>query len=77
MYSKQKRRFKSKRVQHDYRKKSIKRYIIIIIEIKTGIMINVDASAKRIIYVKKAIFRILLHVVAKLEYIYQVLLTIQ
>ena len=36
------------------------------IQIKSGITINVDASAKSIIYVKKVIFGILLHVVAKL-----------
>ena len=37
-----------------------------VIQIKSGIMINVDASAKNIIYVKKNIFGILLHVVAKM-----------
>ena len=35
------------------------------IEIKSEIMINVDASAKTIIYAKKIIFRILQHVVPK------------
>ena len=37
-----------------------------VIHIKNGIMIDVDASAKNIIYVKKIIFGILLHVVAKM-----------
>ena len=36
-----------------------------VIQIKRGIMINVDTSVKNIIYVKKIIFGILLHVVAK------------
>ena len=36
-----------------------------IIQIKSGIMINVDVSIKNIIYGKKIIFGILLHVVAK------------
>ena len=34
-------------------------------QIKSGIMINVDASVKNI-YLKKNIFRTLLHVVAKM-----------
>ena len=34
-----------------------------VIQIKSGITINVDASAKTIIFVKKIIFGILLHVV--------------
>ena len=38
-----------------------------VIEIKSGIMINVDVSVKSIIYVKKIIFGILLHVVVKME----------
>ena len=33
-----------------------------VIQIKSGITVNVDASAKNIIYVKKIIFGILLHV---------------
>ena len=36
-------------------------------QIKSGITINVDVSAKSIIYVKKIIFGILLHVVVKME----------
>ena len=36
-----------------------------VIHIKSGIMINVDVSVKNIIYVKKVIFGILLHVVVK------------
>ena len=37
-----------------------------VIQIKSGITINVDASVKNIIYVKKIIFGTLLHVVAKM-----------
>ena len=37
-----------------------------VIQINGGITINVDVSVKNIIYVKKIIFGILLHVVAKL-----------
>ena len=36
------------------------------IQIKSGITINVDASVKNIIYLKKIIFGILLHVAAKM-----------
>ena len=36
------------------------------IQIKSGILIDVDASAKNIICVKKIVFGILLHVVAKM-----------
>ena len=36
------------------------------IQIKSGITINVDASAKNIIYVNKVIFRILLYAVVKM-----------
>ena len=38
-----------------------------VIQIKSGRTINVDASVKSIIYVKKNTFGILLHVVAKIE----------
>ena len=38
-----------------------------VIQIKSGIAINADASAKNIIYVKKITFRIPLHVVIKME----------
>ena len=37
-----------------------------VIQIKIGIMINADVSVKNIIYVKKIIFGILPHVVAKI-----------
>ena len=40
-----------------------------VIQIKSGTMINVDMSVKNIIYVKKIIFGILLHVVAEMVYI--------
>ena len=38
-----------------------------VISTKKGIMINLDAIAKHIIYIKKIIFEILVHVVAKIE----------
>ena len=38
-----------------------------VIQIKSGITINVDASLKKIIYVKNIIFGMLLHVVVKME----------
>ena len=38
-----------------------------VIQIKSGITINVDASVKNIIYMKNIIFGILLHVVVKGE----------
>ena len=38
-----------------------------VIQIKRGIMINVDMSVKNIIYMKKIVFGILLHVVAKMQ----------
>ena len=37
-----------------------------VIQIKSGISINVDTSVRNIIYVKRIIFAILLHVVAKM-----------
>ena len=68
--------FKSKRVQHDYRNKwienmydantNINLMVECVIQIKSGIMINADVSVKNIIYVKKIIFAILIHVVAKM-----------
>ena len=41
-----------------------------IIQINGGIMINVDLSVKNIVYMKKIISGILLHVVAKMVKIY-------
>ena len=38
-----------------------------VIQTKSGKMINVDASVKNVIYVKKVIFGILLHVVVKMK----------
>ena len=38
-----------------------------VIQINGGIMINVYVSVKNVMYVKKIIFGILLHVVAKME----------
>ena len=43
------------------------------ISFECGIMINVDASAKTFMCVKKIIFGIPLHVLVKMENIYQVL----
>ena len=48
-----------------------------VIQIKSEIITNVCASVKNITYVKKIIFEILLHVVAKEVNIKQVLLTVQ
>ena len=41
-----------------------------VIQMNSRIMINVDGGAKNIIYLKKVIFGILLHVVAKTSNIY-------
>ena len=49
----------------------------VVTQIKSGITIKSDMSAKKIIYVKKTVFGILLHVVAKMVKTQQVLLTIQ
>ena len=38
----------------------------VVTQIKSGITIKSDMSAKKIIYVKKTVFGILLHVVAKM-----------
>ena len=48
-----------------------------IIQINDGIMINVNVIAKIIMYAKKIMFGILLHVVVKMDNIYQVLWMIQ
>ena len=48
-----------------------------LIQIIGRVMINVDASVKNIIYVKKIMFGILLHVIVKMENIWQVLWMIQ
>ena len=48
-----------------------------VVQINGGIMINVDVSVKKLMYVKKIMFAILLHVIAKMENIYQVLWIIQ
>ena len=48
-----------------------------VIQIKSGITISVDVSGKSIINMKKILLGILLHVIAKMVNIYQVLLTIQ
>ena len=48
-----------------------------VIQIKSGIMTYVGASVKKIIYVEKIVRGILLHVVAKMVNIQEVLLTIQ
>ena len=38
-----------------------------VIQINGGITINVDVSVKKVIYVKKIMFGILLHVIVKME----------
>ena len=38
-----------------------------VIQINGGIMINVNVSVKNIMYVKKIMFGILLHVIVKME----------
>ena len=48
-----------------------------VVQMVGGIMINVDVSVKKLMYVKKIMFVILLHVTAKMENIYQVLWIIQ
>ena len=44
-----------------------------VIQIKSGILMNVDGSVKNIIYASKNIFGILVHVVAKMKNIWQIL----
>ena len=39
----------------------------IVIQINGGIMINVDVSVKNVIYVKKIVFEILLHLIVEME----------
>ena len=41
----------------------------IVVLIDGGIMINVDVSVKNVMYKKKIMFGILLHVIVKMEYI--------
>ena len=48
-----------------------------VIQIITEITINIDVSVKNVMYMKKVIFGILLHVVTKTENIYKVLWMIQ
>ena len=48
-----------------------------VIQINGEITINVDVSVKKFMYVKKIMFGILLHVIGKMENIYQVLWMIQ
>ena len=42
-------------------------------QINGGIMINVDVIVKNVMYVKKIMFGVLLHVIVKMENILQVL----
>ena len=49
----------------------------ILIKINGGRMINVNVSVKNVMYVKKIMFGILIHVIVKIENIYQVLWMIQ
>ena len=48
-----------------------------VIQIIGGITINVDVNVKRLMYVKKIMFGILLHVIVKIENIWQVLWMLQ
>ena len=48
-----------------------------VIQIKSGITINVELNVKSRIYEKKIMFGIVLHIVVKMDNIQQVLLTIQ
>ena len=48
-----------------------------VIQLNSGIMINVDVSAKKSMYVKKIMFGILVNVLVKIKNIYQVLSIIQ
>ena len=48
-----------------------------VIQNNCGIKVNVDLSVKNVMYVKKIIFGILLHVFARIENMYQVLWMIQ
>ena len=48
-----------------------------VVKIKSPITITADASARKMIYAKQIIFGILLHVIAKMVNIQQILLTIQ
>ena len=45
----------------------------IVNQINGGIMINVDVTAKNVMYVKKIMFGILLHVIVKMENFQQIL----
>ena len=45
----------------------------IVIQINGGTMINVDVSVKNVIYVKRIMFGILLHLIVEMENIQQVL----
>ena len=48
-----------------------------VIQIIGGITINVDLNVKKLMYVKKIMFGILLHVIVKIENIWQVLWMLQ
>ena len=48
-----------------------------VIQIIGGITINVDVNVRKLMYVKKIMFGILLHVIVKIENIWQVLWMLQ
>ena len=48
-----------------------------VIQINGGIAINVDVNVKKLMYVQKIMFRILVNVFVKIENIYQLLWMIQ
>ena len=81
MCSKQNRILKCKCVQHDYMNKWIKKKLTKhmsceckcklmeenVIQINSGITININVSVKYVMYAKKIIFGMMLHVVVKNE----------
>ena len=48
-----------------------------VIQVKGGITIYVDMSVKKVMYVKKVMFGIFLHIITKMGNIYQVLWKVQ
>ena len=74
MCTKQNRSLKSERVQHSYTSKWIYHETVHVdlmegnvIQINGGIMINVGVRVKNVMYMKKIMFGILLHVIPKME----------
>ena len=63
--------------KHNHEKKNVDLMEENVIQINGGIMINVDVNVKSVMYVKKIMFGILLHVIVKMEKIQKVLWMIQ